>query len=299
MTLKYSFFDFGFSFASLVDIGRRRTSNQDEVIICPQTGFFAVSDGMGGLPYGGKTSQLIQQKLPGIMEAALHELNHKGTSKNPIRHAELVSVSPRFQGIADQVRNDDCAKSIVLRSSYKPTPENAAKILAKQVGKLSDTIYNAGNTGSRFNYGATLSGVWLTGRHALFVNLGDSRGYILPRRKRNIRQITEDHNRAAWLVQRGEITKEEARFHPASARLTRFMGMNPPVSPDVFICDVHPGDKILLCSDGLHGMIGDTELPLLMRSSQNPALVCKHLAAKANANGGRDNIAVMQILIKN
>ena len=256
MFLHNSFFDFGFSVASCVDTGRRRTTNQDEVIICPHTGFFAVSDGMGGLSFGGKTSQMIQQKLPDIMVETLSDYGKK------------------------------------------PSPEHAAKLISKQIAKLSDAIYQAGNTGSRFNFGATLTGVWLAGRHAVFVNLGDSRGYILPSKKRNIRQITDDHNIAAFLVRQGEITKEEARFHPGSARLMRFMGMDPPASPEVFSCDVHPGDSILLCSDGLHGMIDDTSLPALMRSSKNPVRICERLVAEANANGGIDNISVIYIIIR-
>jgi len=255
MKMRNSFFDFAFSVASLIDKGRRRTSNQDEVIICPDTGFFAVSDGMGGLPCGGKTSQMIRLKLPDMMEDALNEY------------------------------------------LKKPSPDFAAKLITRQISHISETVYQSGNTGQRINFGATLTGVWLTGRHVIFVNLGDSRGYILPRNKRNIRQITDDHNVAAFLVRQGEITKEEARWHPSSARLTRFVGMNPPVSPDVFTCEIHSGDRILLCSDGLHGMIDDAVLPILMRSSKNPALVCERLVAKANANGGRDNISVIYIII--
>ena len=261
MTVRNAFFDFGFAVASVVDPGKKRVSNQDEVVICPDTGFFAVSDGMGGLPCGGQTSKMIQRELPGIIQSILHEL-----------------LQP-------------------------PSPEDAATLLAKAVRQLSDNIYFAGNRGLRYNYGATLSGVWLTGRHAVFVNLGDSRGYLLPRKERKIRQITEDHNVATELVKYGAITKEEARFHPKSAQVTRFAGMDaritPDILPDVFICDIKPGDLILLCSDGLHGMIDDVELSSLLRSSKYPLPVCKRLVTEANNNGGRDNIAVIVVRIEN
>ena len=257
MTLHTSFFDYGFSAGALVDIGRKRTSNQDEVILCPEAGFYAVSDGMGGLLYGGKTSQMIQQALPDMMNSALNEL---------------------------------------LKD---PSPEHAAELLAEQVRMISNTIYETGNKDHRPHFGATLSGVWLTGSHAVFVNLGDSRGYLLPRYKKKIRQITTDHNVAALLVELGEITKEEARSHPASSSLTQYVGMNAPATPDVFIREVHPGDRILLCSDGLHGMVDDAMLPAVMRSSASPARVCERLVAKANDNGGRDNISVIYINFKN
>ena len=251
----HSFFDLGFSAFALADIGVKRTSNQDEVIVCPEAGFYAVSDGMGGLANGGKTSQMIRQILPAMMDTALSDL--------------LQDLSP----------------------------EHAAGLLSVQISAISDTIYETGNKDNRFHFGATLSGVWLTGRHAVFVNLGDSRGYLLPRYKKKIRQITNDHSITALMIEQGEITKEEARHHPARSSITRFAGMTAPATPDVFIREVKPGDRILLCSDGLHGMVDDAALPSIMRSSKNPARVCERLVARANANGGKDNISVVFIRI--
>ena len=255
MKRKINSFDYPFSVGSLVDIGKKRTSNQDAVILCPEAGFYAVSDGMGGLLYGGETSKMIQEGLPVFMPLAL---------------------------------------STLFRNA---TPEHASQLLTNLVRNISDSIYDSGNTPSKANFGATLSGVWLINRHAVFVNLGDSRGYILPRYKRKIKQVTEDHNIAALLVRQGEIAKEEARFHPSSSVLTRFVGMNPPATPDVFIREVATGDKILLCSDGLHGMVDDPMLTSILRSSKNPMHVCERLITQANANGGRDNISAIYINI--
>jgi len=255
MTQHTSFFDYEFSVGSLVDIGKERKSNQDEVVICPEAGFYAVSDGMGGLSNGGDTSQLIKKVIPDIMEAASREL------------------------------------------SKDPSPEFAGELLKKRIGIISDTIYDTGNRLGRFNYGATLSGVWLTGRYALFVNIGDSRGYLLPRDGEKVETITEDHNVAALLVKRGEITKDEALFHPSSSRLTRFVGMKKPAIPDVFVREVRPNDRILLCSDGLYGMVNDSIFPSIMRSAINPDHVCEQLVEQANNNGGRDNISVICIEI--
>ena len=255
MKNRTSFFDYSFISAFQVDIGLKRTSNQDEVIYCPEIGFYAVSDGMGGLSNGGQTSQMIQQILPDMIHSTLSEY-----LKNPI-------------------------------------PEYSSKLLATQVRTVSDTIYETGNKGNMFHFGATVSGVWLIGHHAIFVNLGDSRGYLLPRFKKQIRQITIDHNVASLMVQQGELTKEEARHHPASARLTHFAGMNAPATPDVFIREVRPGDRILLCSDGLHGMVNNYVLASIIRSSSNPSSVCERLVVKANTNGGKDNISVIYIQI--
>jgi serine/threonine protein phosphatase PrpC len=176
----------------------------------------------------------------------------------------------------------------------KTSPKYAAKLLSEQVRLLSDNIYDTANK-DRIGFGATLSGVWLVDDYAIFINLGDSRGYLLPRYKKNILQVTRDHNVAALLVERGELTKKEARNRPSSSSLMSFVGMPAPATPEVFIRQINPGDCLLLCSDGLHGMVDEEELPRLMRSSRNPDKICKILIDKANANGGRDNISAVYI----
>jgi serine/threonine protein phosphatase PrpC len=251
-------FQYPFQADALVDMGLKRSSNQDEVIVWPQQGFYAVSDGMGGLPNngGGVASGLIRQILPMMIE-----------------------------NIAAEYQNE-------------PTPENAARLLCEQVQLLSDNIYDTGNKEGFTRFGATLSGVWLAGNHAVFVSLGDSRGYILPYRKKYIRQITADHNVAALLLEKGEITKTEALNHPSSSQLFQFAGMPAPARPSIFIVEVKPGDRILLCSDGLHGVVDEKRISRLMCSARhNPGKVCRNLINEANANGGRDNISAVYIKI--
>ena len=248
-------FQYEFCAAGLVDIGKYRKSNQDEVILCPEYGFFAVSDGMGGLAEGGKTSNMIKQAMPLLIEFVCREYGAGATV------------------------------------------ERASQIFADQVKMVSDNLFDAVNTEGHFGFGATFSGVWFIDNKAVFVNLGDSRGYHLPYYRRNIVQVTEDHNVAAMLVHNGELTREEAKRHSSSSRLTRFVGMTPPALPEIFIREVSPGDRILLCSDGLHGMSDDTELVRTMRSSTSPRKVCQRLINAANQNGGRDNISAVYVKI--
>lgn len=254
--MKNDSFKYDFRAAAWVDIGRRRSSNQDEIIECPKSGFFAVSDGMGGLQDGGETSAFIKKILP------------------------------------DMIRN--AASDIKKEHS----PKKIAAVLQEQVRTLSDSIYDTGNRDGHYRFGATVSGVWLMGRYAVFVNLGDSRGYILRRYRRNVWQVTTDHNVAALLVAKGELTREEAQSHPSRNRLNRFVGMQSPALPDVFVEEVKPGDRILLCSDGLHGMIDDRKFARILRSSGNMTSVCRKLIDTANENGGHDNISVVYIRIR-
>ena len=176
--------------------------------------------------------------------------------------------------------------------------KQVAKTLEGYVQTMSDQLFSQGNTYSYFRFGATFVGVLLFENKAIFVNLGDSRAYLLPKYKKNPVQITEDMNIAALLVKNGEMTKEQAAKSLASSRLTSFVGMPAPAMPDSFIVDVKPGDRIILCSDGLYGMVPEREMARLMRSSRSPKKVCEGLIASANKHGGRDNISAVYIYIK-
>jgi protein phosphatase len=254
--MKDGFFRLSFSAASGLDIGRRRDSNQDKVICCPGSFFFAVSDGMGGMPRGGETAERIAQDLPGI--AAKFGENYSGGTVN--------------------------AKA--LGETFK-----------SEISAYSDRLFRDYNTDDDYQGGATFCGVLLADSSAVFINLGDSRAYILKQGDPVPRQITEDHNLAAKYVRLGVFTKEQAKNHQSSSRLVRFMSMEPPAEPDCFVEELSPGDMILLCSDGLHGMLGDDEIGTLLGSSEDPGTVCNNLIAAANEAGGRDNISVVLVVL--
>ena len=251
-------FHYQFSHCGKTDIGLNRQENQDAVILCPETGFFAVSDGMGGLADGGRTSLMIAQELPKIIAAIAEDMS---------KHAG-------------------------------PPHETAAMLLNQRVRELSDTIFVTSNRGTRGGFGATISGVWLVDDKAVFVNIGDSRGYILAKGEKSLKQVTVDHNVAQEMVGWGQLAKEEARLHPASSMLTRYAGMAAPAEADVFTESIQSGDRILICSDGLHSMAGDDEIALLLAGKGSAEELCGALIALANANGGRDNIAVICIEIE-
>jgi serine/threonine protein phosphatase PrpC len=250
-------FHYSFCAASALDIGLVRENNEDRVIACPELGFYAVSDGMGGLTDGGQTSDMVARVLPGLIEQCAAEIRSEGF-----------------------------------------TPVFAANLLEESVRMVSDSIYEVANTRGRIGFGATLSGVWLVDGYAVFINLGDSRGYLLPWYSRKLRQVTEDHNVAQLLVQEGELTREQARGHRTSSQLTRFMGMPSPAAADYFIEKIRPGDRILLCSDGLSGMVEDQDIRGVMRSSKSPVTICGRLVGAAKAGGGRDNISAVYIKIE-
>ena len=176
--------------------------------------------------------------------------------------------------------------------------DTAREHLRENVQIMSDRLFEQGNTSSWVRFGATVAGVLLYGNQAIFVGLGDSRGYVLQKYKRNPIQITEDMNVAGILVRNGEMTKEQALGSPESSRLTAFVGMQAPAAPQTWTIAVKPGDRILLCSDGLYGMVPERDIARILRSSRSPEKVCRRLIDRANKNGGRDNISAVYIRIK-
>ena len=177
--------------------------------------------------------------------------------------------------------------------SENTTAEDGAKMIENSVRMLSDSLFRKGNGYDRFDYGATLAGVWLFQDEAIFVGLGDSRGYLL--HEDELTQITEDMNIAGLMVRNGMMTKEEAMNSPASSRLTAFVGMEVPAEPATWRVSPQPGDKILLCSDGLHGMVPENDIRKILKADETPEKICQKFIRSANKHGGRDNISTVII----
>jgi PPM family protein phosphatase len=142
-----------------------------------------------------------------------------------------------------------------------------------------------------------LAGMGTTGVAALFsadglafvANVGDSRAYRM--RDGTLEQITLDHSLVAELHRRGMITEEEALVHPRRNEVLRSLGVEPDVVVDLHRVDLQPGDQLLLCSDGLSGVLRDTEIAAVMHR-ESPARAVRVLVDLANSRGGPDNVTV-------
>ncbi len=128
---------------------------------------------------------------------------------------------------------------------------------------------------------------------AYIANVGDSRAYLC--RTDGFRQVTSDHSLVGELVAGGQITSAQARTHRHRNVVTRVMGHVPQVEVDVFVEPMEAGQRLLLCSDGLTGMLDDDALWQAAMSSDNLPLACARLAAAANKAGGQDNITVILV----
>lgn len=144
--------------------------------------------------------------------------------------------------------------------------------------------------------GAAFISALLKGKNACIAHLGDCRAYLL--HDCVIKQLTKDHNIASLLVDMNKITPEEARRHPMRNRLTAYVGMEGKAIPEVRKIILESGDRLLLCTDGLTGMLFDKEISNVLVEEGNPKEALKKLIAKANEAGGYDNITGVLIDFK-
>lgn len=128
---------------------------------------------------------------------------------------------------------------------------------------------------------------------ALLAHLGDSRIYLL--RDGELEALTRDHSFIQELVERGTITAAEAAKRRFNSGPTRFVGMAGPVMPDVRTIQLRKGDRLLLCSDGLTGMLEEEQIGTILTNHPAPSEACAKLIEAANAAGGDDNITVLVI----
>ncbi len=143
--------------------------------------------------------------------------------------------------------------------------------------------------------GTTATAMVVLGDNYLIGQVGDSRAYVL--RKGDLLQLTKDHSYVQEQVDAGYLSPEEARTHPYSNVITRCVGANVDVTPDVYSGALQTGDVYLLASDGLTGMIEDDDLSEMMTKLTEPQQLADALVDEANRRGGLDNVTVIVIRV--
>jgi serine/threonine protein phosphatase PrpC len=174
------------------------------------------------------------------------------------------------------------------------SPEGIHQALARAAADLSTQLrQEAAKHPDLVGMGATVVLLLVAGGQAHIMHLGDSRAYLL--RQSRLRRLTQDHTVAALLLRLKEITEEEAREHQGAHRLTRYMGMDGDALPDIRTLRLEAGDRLMLCSDGLTGMVSDRHIAHVLRQHPRPEDACQALVAAANAAGSRDNVSAIVI----
>ena len=166
-----------------------------------------------------------------------------------------------------------------------------SRSLRKTLGNLNAHLRKALGTKT----GSTLTFILLRQNRAVFANIGDSPGYLY--RDGQLAQITRDHNVAGMLAEMGELTPEEAKVHPLCHQLTSFVGIKGAVTASIKEIEINCGDLLLLCSDGLTGMVPENEISDVLASENELDAAAKKLTEMANDAGGYDNITVLLVRI--
>ena len=168
--------------------------------------------------------------------------------------------------------------------------EDAIEWMRNIVKEINDKIfsYTKDHPESK-GMGTTLVVAIKTDDYVLYGNIGDSSGYVIKNEK--IHKVTRDHTLVNLLVSTGELSPEQAKFHPRKNLLTRALGANDPIEIDIFDVDNNI-QGLFLCSDGLTNLITDEQIEKVLNSTLSIEEQVEKLIKKSNSRGGTDNISI-------
>ena len=202
-------------------------------------------------------------------------------------------------GLASRIAVDVISKRILGTFSEMMNRNSVRNLLITADSAANSSVVDAARKQPEGAVmGTTCVAAIVSGGRAYIVNVGDSRGYHLFTSEDSecIQQVTKDHSHVRDLIDRGEITEEQAKLHPDRNKITRAIGAEEMVTPDYFELDLADGDMLLLCSDGLSSY-GD-DMDILDICFEYPVeVICDKLVDYANGNGGHDNISVALIAV--
>ena len=179
--------------------------------------------------------------------------------------------------------------STLKRPSY-------SKIISTACAESNGIVYQYSCFDADYNgMGTTLVGALIRKDQAFIVNVGDSRSYLIS--KKSIQQITQDHSLVAEMVRRGEITEEQAKNHPRKNIITNALGIEGEIQSDVFHINLHKGDRLFLCSDGVTNIISDDELLNYSQIYDSAEEFVNHLIQVALDRGAPDNTTAVAVTI--
>ena len=183
-----------------------------------------------------------------------------------------------------------------LRDAHVLAEDAARRLVEQSVQRANQAIYQRTLTEvDKQGMGTTVCVLLVRGRKYLIGHVGDSRIYVL--RDGVLRQLTKDHSYVQEQVDAGVLTPEQARYHPYSNVITRCVGANTDVQPDLYMGEIQGGDTFLIASDGLTGMVDDRRLQQLLQARASAQRVVDALIAEANGRGGLDNITAIVVRV--
>lgn len=184
----------------------------------------------------------------------------------------------------------------LLSRRFPDDGEEMAEILGEAASMISNEfLARSSNEPALSGAGAAVVACWFLDNSAALVHMGDSRAYRL--RNGQLERLTNDHTVTELLLKLGKIDETEALEHPGRHALTKYVGMEPAAQPEAAVLDVRLGDRMLLCSDGLWGVVEEEKLTELLGEDCDLESICRQMIDAANENGGPDNITAVVIRI--
>jgi protein phosphatase len=239
------------------DVGRKRDHNEDSYLVDEDLGLFIVADGMGGHAGGGTASRLAVETIQARVRVAREAEPELFTAPAPLEESSLREV------------------------------------LREAVESACQSIYQAAQGDPALaGMGTTVTAAVFSGQNAFIAHVGDSRCYLV--RRARIYQVSEDHSLVNEQLKAGAITPDEARHSRFKNIITRSVGFEADVAVDMMGLEVEPGDRLVICCDGLSNLVDDQEILELVDEAPLDAAP-KKLVDLANERGGDDNITVIVI----
>ena len=209
---------------------------------------------------------------------------------------DSLVVAPPLFVVADGMGGHaagEVASEIAVNVMAELAPKHPdAEALGRAVEEANRAIIRAAHEGvGREGMGTTVTATMLENERLIIAQVGDSRAYLLHHGK--LQQLTRDHSLMADMIEAGQLTPEEARVHPNRSVITRALGSDPHVRPDLYEINVQTGDRLLVCSDGLSSMIRDPEIEAVLSRVRDPQRCAAQLVNEAIAAGGHDNVTVI------
>ncbi|HOE16301.1 MAG TPA: Stp1/IreP family PP2C-type Ser/Thr phosphatase [Syntrophorhabdaceae bacterium] len=237
------------------DVGIVRKNNEDNLYISENDGLLVVADGMGGHASGEVASKITVDMMRDYF--------------NAVKEGHQLQIGPYQDDLSEPTNRLGSAIRLANQAIYEAAKDNPLW----------------------YGMGTTIAAVLITGNRLSIAHVGDSRVYLI--RAGSMEQLTDDHSFVSEQVKREIISSEQAKASAMKNVLTRALGVHPEVEVDLDEISLFDGDMLVLCTDGLTGMVDDDEIFAIANTLHNPAMACEDLVSRANQNGGKDNITVI------
>lgn len=242
----------------LTDVGRKRRHNEDAYLLDAERGLFVVADGMGGHAAGEVASRITVESIQEFIAGTEDE--HENTW--PFGFNNRYSLEGNRLTTSVEKANEKVMRAVQNRPELK-------------------------------GMGTTVVAALFDANHATLVHVGDSRAYML--RRGELKRLTDDHSWVQEQVNAGILSEDEAKSHPLKNVVTRALGGAAHVAVDLIEVPTIVGDRFLLCSDGLTGMVSDEEIHRHLNEDPTLDVAVHALIDLANERGGVDNITAIVV----